>query len=826
MDFSLIFSKFIVSWELFLSHPSVNTFVLLLYSFPPTVLILVLFIIGGAAWVIFDNDRKHYKPFIESLNKRLDSLEFISENNDLESNRELFSYNFANINSAMNPKDESCPELSHAWNEFYETIVDETAAVIQTTNRPDEYFLHLGEDAKGLLFWANIAVAIGLIFTFLGIVAALTQTVHAMEGSANGDMTKAVTQLLELTSVKFWTSIAGIAASVWLRFVDRNWKKQQRKKLEELCLKLEIGTKYCSIQSLSNNQLNEQKEQTGAIKELASQLIEGFANAFERQTLSMQDSFRSLSGVFEAQTSSMQDSLQGISGHIEEFKSGSFDQIGKELSSAISNSAGSEMQQLAASIQLMSASMADMNNKMAQNNEMASKQISDAIERMNTSSEAINNKYEIVSSRIESMTHSLTSRTEEVVGSNAMLFSNAAQSMNEQYSSMGMQIDTMLKEFFAKIEYASTSNAKIFDESINSVSDKYNKISFQMEEMFERLAMQTENATSKQITDAIERMNTSSEAMNEKYAQMNLRMEEMAKNLTVQTEQAAIANINMFNETSNAAGEKFGKIGEQMAQMVQLLATQTTDATNTNNKLLSDAAQAMKEATTKASQTLNSTIEQTIAKANENSSKIMEQAFNEFGEKFRDSSSAFVSSINNASDKFVLSAGNMEKSALSIGNHANKVNEVNIATESLRNSFDKTASNVINIIRPIENSSKSIEEAVKEMHKSAIDVQNEILAQKEAINIISEKLSETSEVAKISWENYVNRFENVDKALSEVVNQIANTTREHGENLNKQTNKIDTEFARSIESLSTAITALQEYGSNIDDLLNTLRRRG
>ena len=70
------------------------------------------------------------------------------------------------------------PVLQHAWLEFEETLIKpepNEPQIVQNTTRPSEYFNH---EASGLTFpifhaLPNYFVGFGLLFTFLGIVAAL-----------------------------------------------------------------------------------------------------------------------------------------------------------------------------------------------------------------------------------------------------------------------------------------------------------------------------------------------------------------------------------------------------------------------------------------------------------------------------------------------------------------------------------------------------------------------------------------------------------------------------------------------------------------------------
>jgi hypothetical protein len=119
--------------------------------------------------------------------------------------------------------------LRHAWQEFKETLIlpntilnDER--VVRNTARPQDY-LNLQETRLHFRFFRalpNIFVGIGLLLTFFGLVSALF---FATQGIAQGsDFTQtqnALRDLLHAASFKFYTSIAGLTASIALSVLIR-----------------------------------------------------------------------------------------------------------------------------------------------------------------------------------------------------------------------------------------------------------------------------------------------------------------------------------------------------------------------------------------------------------------------------------------------------------------------------------------------------------------------------------------------------------------------------------------------------------------------------
>ncbi len=81
----------------------------------------------------------------------------------------------------------------------------------------------MGERHRALGWFANIAIAVGLLFTFLGIIAALS----TLDLSGGPDaMQSQLNDLMQVAGAKFWASVGGIVASIILRSVDYCFAKE------------------------------------------------------------------------------------------------------------------------------------------------------------------------------------------------------------------------------------------------------------------------------------------------------------------------------------------------------------------------------------------------------------------------------------------------------------------------------------------------------------------------------------------------------------------------------------------------------------------------
>src|SRR5439155_3864779 len=117
------------------------------------------------------------------------------------------------------------PRVSHAWREFRETlIVPSTGAespVISNSTRPHAFFT-LSTLKMSLSFVRhvpNIFVGIGLLGTFIGLIAALTAAVGSFKAGADSlSAQKSISTLLTTASAKFYVSAAALFVSIVLTF--------------------------------------------------------------------------------------------------------------------------------------------------------------------------------------------------------------------------------------------------------------------------------------------------------------------------------------------------------------------------------------------------------------------------------------------------------------------------------------------------------------------------------------------------------------------------------------------------------------------------------
>ena len=199
-------------------HDPVTSFVVSVFSMPGAALMMAAAILVFAIGLIVQSSHFEYTPLREDLNRRTGVLD------ELRGDRQIaFAQAFETIDKRLGGA--AHPALELGWAHYRSQLTPTDDGRLAASIHASDAFDHADTPARTLEWWANLMVAIGLVITFMGIVAALTEATAAMSPDAGGAggaaMQGALIHLLTIAATKFWTSIAGVLASIILRLAAR-----------------------------------------------------------------------------------------------------------------------------------------------------------------------------------------------------------------------------------------------------------------------------------------------------------------------------------------------------------------------------------------------------------------------------------------------------------------------------------------------------------------------------------------------------------------------------------------------------------------------------
>ena len=199
-------------------HDPVTSFVVAVFSMPGAALLMAAAILVFAVGLIIQSGHFEYSSLREDLNRRAEVLDAL--NGDRQ---KAFAENFDSIDKRLSGV--AHPALELGWAHYRSQLTPTDDGRLAASIHASDVFDHADTPARTLEWWANLMVAIGLVITFMGIVAALTEATAAMAPDAGGSggaaMQGALIHLLTIAATKFWTSIAGVLASIILRLAAR-----------------------------------------------------------------------------------------------------------------------------------------------------------------------------------------------------------------------------------------------------------------------------------------------------------------------------------------------------------------------------------------------------------------------------------------------------------------------------------------------------------------------------------------------------------------------------------------------------------------------------
>ena len=377
--------------------------------------------------------------------------------------------------------------LSHGWEEFKETLVFPPAGSsdpVFNTARPGFYLNGAAAEANGLRlrFYQAIPsyfVGIGLLLTFLGLVAALDQAQGGLSGAQQAGqsaaeqfakMQESLRGLLAAASFKFLTSIAGILSSLMLGFVHRVVTHRVTERIEEVAQELESRLAFVTLEALGLKQVKQLEAQTLALERLNTDFA--FSVARELDTLlgrSLPQSIgtavhpvvTAINGMAERMGQSATDAAGELLGHFQQ---------------NLQQTAGEEFRQLAKSLQQSQATLAELATTIQGSGSTMAERIEQAGKRLEMLAEGAGNTLKInmgeavgaLRGDIVAMSEHLRASVSDAGSGMAGSINSASNSLNEAMAPLG----GVMQRFSTAVESLSSG----FSEQKSALDDSLLKI--------------------------------------------------------------------------------------------------------------------------------------------------------------------------------------------------------------------------------------------------------------------------------------------------------------------------------------------------------------
>lgn len=681
--------------------------------------------------------------------------------------------------------------FQRAWVEFEECIVDPQAERLKNTVRPDEFFAPLADQSRGLLLWANLAVAVGLVLTFLGIIAALGNTSAALKaaGTANS-MQEALRTLLSVTAAKFLTSAAGVIASVILRYWDDTIQRQLRSAVSNFTDTLEKGLVYLPAQTVAVAQEKHLEQMATAQSKLANELAVAIADK-------LTDKFQPMVTVL----GEIKGSIEGLS---KDLTSGVSDSINETLS----QTAGKEMQALAAALAVMGEHLGGIPKQLSDSADDANRRILEAAQLFKDASETMASSFDALQSRITQTGDAYAAQQKQVreqlkedFAGAGTAFGDGARQNGEAMRAAGVEMKTLIGSLGSTLEALQKQIAEQASRNADESKEATDRSRQALEEASKAAAESLAAAAAKLAEDIRSVSNT---------------LDQGAKNNTKLIDQAGADMQGLMVKV----GDTLTTIQQQMADQVDQNAKESTASADRTRKELEDilrkAGADMANAATMGAEA--------AAKA---SADTVEALFADFAKRFDDSARKLTVGITDSSEKLVGFGGNMERATLNASRQADRMAETTIATERLSGQltvaandatirFGKAANALVEASEPVREATDAIAESVAEVRQAITAQQVANQQQVDIMRRMATDLEAVGTAARTTFADYQDRFVEVDESLAGAVSALANAATDVSERLSGYSTMVDANLGNAVNKLTGAVDLLVDLAEPLE----------
>ena len=243
--------------------------------------------------------------------------------------------------------------LKDSWREFNETLLipyidfepdDENEKILNThhtsTYFNQRYIIWSKVNMRWFNALPNILTGIGIVGTFIGLVAGIYIASPGLSADNIDEAKKALNVLLSGASLAFLTSIAGLSSSMLFSKAEKNKIHEFDRLCQDFVAEIDERVEYFSAERLSNKVLQESKKQSFALETFANDLAVTMGQVMQEQV--SEPLVKAINELTENQKSANDETIEKVM---------------EEFAASISGAAGVEMQSLSETIKTISAKL-------------------------------------------------------------------------------------------------------------------------------------------------------------------------------------------------------------------------------------------------------------------------------------------------------------------------------------------------------------------------------------------------------------------------------------------------------------------------------------
>ncbi len=234
--------------------------------------------------------------------------------------------------------------FGNTWSEFSKTLIppldhidSPEFRVYRSTKRPNDYFdsTHVLKDVRPLFLESENLIGLGLIFTFLGLIAALLHAGLNL-GSANADAVGAVIkELLSTAGAKFFASLGGVGGALIQTVCKVSVSESAENELKRFITKLESLLPFANLEKIAAEQYAHAVRQTARLEQMGTEITLAIGSRIESALTAMPELMKgAMTSAMQPTNDRLEDLSNGISSSNADAMAALVDQFTKQIQGA------------------------------------------------------------------------------------------------------------------------------------------------------------------------------------------------------------------------------------------------------------------------------------------------------------------------------------------------------------------------------------------------------------------------------------------------------------------------------------------------------------
>lgn len=410
---------------------------------------------------------KKFRTVVSALNSVIMAIKETADVNDFTAKYETLRAKILKV-----------PGLHHSWSEFEETLIppledidDPNYRVYRNTKRPSDYFsaTNVHHFQVRAFIQPHTFVGLGLLFTFLGLVAALTETGKSFSSPNVDEIQQALQALLLIAGTKFWASVGGLLTSILVGATYQLCNAHISKRLHDICNLLEERLLYASHERIAVDQYGHSQRQTRRLEEMSTEI-----------TLALGDRISSAIGELPAMLSSslsetmqpVAEELRSVTQNLSTDNQSALKDMANEFAQQVTGSShetfervNNQLEKLVATLEVaasklsgggdelrngLEGSIANINQTMLEISHQLKETTSEAGSRFKSDAESASTELKDVMLAIKAQQETSIEKISQLTDSLAKVSTSTSQSINDMIEKSGTQLGRVVDEAVGK----------------------------------------------------------------------------------------------------------------------------------------------------------------------------------------------------------------------------------------------------------------------------------------------------------------------------------------------------------------------------------------